>query len=184
MDSRLARGSPQSADASSARPKPSSGRLCRAATLAKSPYQPTVSHAHLMRGSPDTLSWHACLSRQGRSDRSHFAPLLTDLTGKQHCSPRSGYRANHQDKTESRSPTSSASGTTGSSASPDLRPRPQPRPRKKISASLDPRPRPQPRKESQPRPSLASASGEVSASPDLGLRPATLQGIHHYPTPS
>jgi hypothetical protein len=36
-----------------------------------------------MQGSPDTLSYHAFLSRQGRSDRSHFAPLLTDLTGKQ-----------------------------------------------------------------------------------------------------
>jgi hypothetical protein len=30
----------------------------------------------------------------------------------------------------------------------------------------------------------ASASGEVSASPDLSLGPTTLQGIHHYPTPS
>jgi hypothetical protein len=120
--------------APSARLKPSLGRLCRAATLAKSPYQLTVSRAHLMQGSPDTLSWHACLSRQGRSDRSHFTPLLTDLTGKQRRSPRSGYRANHQDETESRSPTSSASGATRSSASPDLRPRP----RKKISASPEP----------------------------------------------
>jgi hypothetical protein len=172
--------------------------------LEKSPYQPTVSHAQLMRGSPNTLSCHVCLSRQGRSDRSHFAPLLTDLTGKQRCSPRSGDCADHQGKTESRSPTSSASGATGSSASPDLRPRPQPRPREKISTSPDLRPRPQPRpqekisaspdprpqpqprprEESQPRPSPASASGEVSASPDLGLGPTTLQGIHHYPTPS
>jgi hypothetical protein len=47
-----------------------------------------------------------------------------------------------------------------------------------------PTPGPRPREESQPRPSPASASGEVSASPDLGLRPTTLQGIHHYPTPS
>jgi hypothetical protein len=53
------------------------------------------------------------------------------MTGKQRCSPRSGYYANHQGKTESRSPTSSASGATGSSASPDLRPRPQPRPQEK-----------------------------------------------------
>jgi hypothetical protein len=36
-----------------------------------------------MQGSPDTLSGHAFLSRQGRSERSHFAPPLTDLTGKQ-----------------------------------------------------------------------------------------------------
>jgi hypothetical protein len=136
--------------APSTRPKTSSG-----ATSAKSPHQPTVSHAHLMRGSPDTLSWHARLSRQGRSDRSHFTPLLIVLTGKQHYSPHSDYCANHQGKTESRSPPSSASGATGSSASPDLRPRPQPRPRE----------------ESHPRPTSASASGEVSASPDLGLLP-------------
>jgi hypothetical protein len=41
-----------------------------------------------MQGSPDTLSWRAFLSRQGRSDHSHFAPPLTNLTGKQrrlHC---------------------------------------------------------------------------------------------------
>jgi hypothetical protein len=36
-----------------------------------------------MQGSTDTLSWRALLSRQGRSDRSHFAAPLTDLTGKQ-----------------------------------------------------------------------------------------------------
>jgi hypothetical protein len=80
------------------------------------------------------------------------------MTGKQRCSPRSGYYANHQGKTESRSPTSSASGATGSSASPDLRPRPQPRPREKVSASPDPRPRPQPRpqEKSPPRPTWAS----------------------------
>jgi hypothetical protein len=36
-----------------------------------------------MQGSPDTLSGHTFLSRQGRSERSHFAPPLTDLTGKQ-----------------------------------------------------------------------------------------------------
>jgi hypothetical protein len=158
-----------------------------------------------------------CLSRQGQSDRSHFAPLLTDLTGKHRCSPRSGYCANHQGKTESRSPTTPALGATGSSASPDLRPRP----RKKTSASPEPslglgrrspprpspasaseedlrlaRAQPRPRKisasfepslglerRSSPRPSPTSASEEVSASPDLGLEPTTLQGKHHYPTP-
>jgi hypothetical protein len=36
-----------------------------------------------MQGSPDTLSRRALSSRQGRSDRSHFAPPLTNLTGKQ-----------------------------------------------------------------------------------------------------
>jgi hypothetical protein len=135
------------------------------------------------------IAWHACLSRQGRSDRSHFAPLLTVLTGKQHCSHRSDYCANHQGETSNSQSwplPSSASGATGSSAPPDLRPRPQPRPREKVSASLDPRPRPQPRprEESQPREASASASGEVSASLDLGLGPTMLQGIHHYPTPN
>jgi hypothetical protein len=147
--------------------------------------QPTVSHAHLMRASLDTLSGHARLSRQGRSDRSHFTPLLIVLTGKQHYSPRSDYFANHQGKTngsKSRPPPSSASGAIGSFASPDLRPRP----REKVSASPDlgPRPQPRPREESQPRPTSASASEEVSASPDLGLGPTTPLGIHHYPTPS
>jgi hypothetical protein len=37
-----------------------------------------------------------CLSRQGRSDRSHFALPLTDLTGKQRRSPRSDYCATRQ----------------------------------------------------------------------------------------
>jgi hypothetical protein len=55
-NSRLARGPPQATGAPSTRPKPSSGRLRSEATLAKSPHQPTVSQAHSMRGSPDTLS--------------------------------------------------------------------------------------------------------------------------------
>jgi hypothetical protein len=157
-----------------------------------------------------------CLSWQGRNDRSHFAPLLIVLTGKEHYSPCSDYCANHQGKTnnsKSRPLLSSASGATGSSASPDPRPRPHPRPREKVSASPDLRPRPQPRprekvpaspdlslglgrshnlarpqprpqEESQPRPTSASASGEVTTSPDLGLGPTTLQRIHHYPTSS
>jgi hypothetical protein len=37
-----------------------------------------------------------CLSRQGRSDRSHFALSLTDLAGKQRRSPRSDCCATHQ----------------------------------------------------------------------------------------
>jgi hypothetical protein len=37
-----------------------------------------------------------CLSRQGRSDRSHFAFSLTDLTGKQRLSLRSDCCATHQ----------------------------------------------------------------------------------------
>jgi hypothetical protein len=72
------------------------------------------------------------------------------------------------------------------SASPDPRARPQLRPRKVVSASSDPRARPQPRprEESRPRPTPASASGGVSASPDLGLRPTAPRRMHHYPTPS
>jgi hypothetical protein len=71
-------------------------------------------------------------------------------------------------------------------ASPDPRAQPQPRPRNVVSASPDPRARPQPRprEESRPHPTPASASGGVSASPDLGLGPTAPQGIHHYPTPS
>jgi hypothetical protein len=36
-----------------------------------------------MQGSPDSLSCHALFSRQSRSDRSHFATPLTDLTRRQ-----------------------------------------------------------------------------------------------------
>jgi hypothetical protein len=134
-------------------------------------------------------------------------PLLTILTGKQHYSPCSDYCANHQGKTDdskSRPPPSSASGATGSSASPDLRPwprekvsaspdlrpQPQPQPWEKVSASPDLRPRPQPRAQqgAPPRPTiglgLSLGLGGVAASPDLDLRPTTPQGIHHYPTPN
>src|SRR5687767_14559312 len=75
-NSRIARGSPRSADTPPSHIRLISGELCRAATSSESPYQPTVSHPHLLQGSHDTLSLHACLSRQCRSDRSHFAPLL------------------------------------------------------------------------------------------------------------
>jgi hypothetical protein len=69
--------------------------------------------------------------------------------------------------------------------SPDPKARPQPRPRMVVSASPDPRARPQPRprEESRPRLTPASASGGVSASPDLGLGPTAPQGIHHYTLP-
>ena len=49
-----------------------------------------------MQGSPDTLSLRAFLSRQGRSDRSHFALPLTNLTGKQRRLPRSSCCATRQ----------------------------------------------------------------------------------------
>jgi hypothetical protein len=87
--------------APSTRPKPSSAMLHCEATLAKSPHQPTVSQAHSMQGSPGALSWHACLSRQGRSDRSHFALPLTDLTGKQCHSPLSDCCATCQGEADS-----------------------------------------------------------------------------------
>jgi hypothetical protein len=127
-----------------------------------------------MRGSPDTLSWHTRPSRQGRNDRSHFAPLLIVLTGKQHYSPRSDYCANHQGKTnniKSRPLPSSASGAAGNSALLDPRARPQPRPRRRSP------PRPTPGlglslglggglRLARPQ---ASASGGVTTSPDLSL---------------
>jgi hypothetical protein len=84
------------------RPRPSSGRLHSEATLARSPRQPTVSQEHSMQGLPDTLSWRAFLNRQGRSDRSHFAPPpLTDLTGKQHGLPCSDCCATSQGEADS-----------------------------------------------------------------------------------
>jgi hypothetical protein len=150
-----------------------------------------------MRGSPDTLSWHMCLSRQGQSDRSYFALSLTDLTGKQRRSPRSDCCATARVRLTT---AKFSLKRTGSSASPDLRPRPrkvvsastdprarpQPRPWKVVSASPNPRARPQPRprEESHPCPTTTSASRGVSASPDLGLGPTAPRGIYHYPTPS
>jgi hypothetical protein len=74
-------------------------------------------------------------------------------------------------------PPSSASGATGSSASPDLRLRP----REEVSASPDPRTQPQDK--SPPRPTPASASREVSASPDLGLGPTAPTGDTSLPYP-
>jgi hypothetical protein len=54
-----------------------------------------------MQGSLDTLSRRALLSRQGRSDRSHFAPSLTDLTGKQRRLPCSDCCATRQGEADS-----------------------------------------------------------------------------------
>jgi hypothetical protein len=53
-----------------------------------------------MQGSTDTLSWRALLSRQGRSDRSHFAAPLTDLTGKQRHLPCSDCCATRQSEAD------------------------------------------------------------------------------------
>jgi hypothetical protein len=90
-------------------------------------------------------------------------------------------------------PPSSASGATGSSASPDLMLRPREEvsaspdlrlwPREEVSASPDPRTRPRPlsREESRPRPTSASTSREVSASTDPGLRLTALIGDASFP---
>jgi hypothetical protein len=92
-------------------------------------------------------------------------------------------------------PPSSASGATGSSASPDLRLRPREEvfaspdlrlwPREEVSALPDPwtRPRPRSREELRPRPTPASASREVSASLDLGLGPTAPTGDTSLPYP-
>jgi hypothetical protein len=54
-----------------------------------------------MQGLPDTLSWRAPFSRQGRSDRSHFAAPLTDLTRKQRRLHRSDCRTTRQSEADS-----------------------------------------------------------------------------------
>jgi hypothetical protein len=54
-----------------------------------------------MQGSSDTLSLRALLSRQGQSDRSHFAAPLTDLTGKQRRLPCSDCCAIRQGEADS-----------------------------------------------------------------------------------
>jgi hypothetical protein len=56
-----------------------------------------------MQESTDTLSRRTLLSRQGRSDRSHFAPSLTGLTGKQrrlHCSDCCATRQGEADSSQ------------------------------------------------------------------------------------
>jgi hypothetical protein len=126
--------------------------------LTNRPYRRRIQCGDRLTSYPDT-----CAS-VGRVEVTAVTspPLLTDLTGKQRRSPRSGRCANNPGKADNKSlsPPSSASGTIGSSASPDPGPRPQ--------------------EESRPRPTPASASGEVSASPDLGLGPTAPQRIHHY----
>jgi hypothetical protein len=130
------------------------------------------------------------------------SPLTDRSDRKKHCSPCSGYCANHQGKTsnsKSQPLPSSVSGTTGSSASPDPRPQPQPQPRPRgrslpcptlgLSLSLGLGGR------SPSRPTSVSASRRVTSSLDLGLRRSLRLarprpwtdyaiGVHHYPTAS
>jgi hypothetical protein len=170
--------------------------------LAKLPYQPTISHAHSMRGSPDTLSSHTRLSRQGRSDRSHFTLSLTVLTGKQRYSP-----------TPATVPTTRARLTTVSCDLSRVQPRarqgapPRPTPGLGLSPGLGEglrlaRPQASALGEghrlARPRASAsASASRGITSSPDLNLglrgslrlarpQPRTdyAIGIHHCPTAS
>jgi hypothetical protein len=72
--------------------------------------------------------------------------------------------------------------TPGLGLSLDLGRRTQPRPTPGLGLSLDLG------RQSPPRPTLGLGLdldlGGASASPDLGLGPATSQGGHHYPTPS
>jgi hypothetical protein len=176
MNSRLARGPPQATSAPSTRQKPNSGRLRCEATLAKSPHQPTVPQSlRPFTDRPDRKTVplprsDCCATRQGEADNSQVQPQAQQEVS---ASPDPNARPQPRPRKEV-------------SASPDPRARPQPRPRKVVSASPDPRARPQPRprEDSRPRPTPASASGEVSASPDLGLGPTAPRGIHHYPTPS
>jgi hypothetical protein len=54
-----------------------------------------------MQGWPDTLSCRALFSRQSRSDRSHFAAPLTDLTRKQRRLRRSNCCATRRSEADS-----------------------------------------------------------------------------------
>jgi hypothetical protein len=53
-----------------------------------------------MQGLPDTLSRRTLFSRQSRSDRSHFAAPLTDLTRKQRRLRRSDCCATRQSEAD------------------------------------------------------------------------------------
>jgi hypothetical protein len=151
--------------APSARLKPSLGRLRHEATLAKSPYQPTVSQAPSTRRLPDTLSLHTRRSRQGRSDRSHFTPSLTDLIGKQRSSPRSDCCANHPGKADNSQvqPRAQQEAPPRPTLGLGLGRRSPPRPTPRLGLSLGlgrnraiTRPRPRPREKSPPCPTLGS----------------------------
>jgi hypothetical protein len=124
-----------------------------------------------------------CLSRQGRSDRSHFALSLTNLTGKQRRSPRSDCCATHQGEADNSQVEPRAQQETpprptlGLSLGRRSPPRPTPglglnlglgrwsppRPTPGLGLNLGlgrnrvlARPRPRPQEESPPRPTLGS----------------------------
>jgi hypothetical protein len=112
--------------------------------LTNRPYRRRIQCEDLLTPYPDR---HTCLSRQGRSDRSHFALPLTDLTGKQCRSPRSDCCATRQGEADN------------SQIQPQAQQEAPPRPtlglglrRNRILA----RPRPRPQEESPPRPTLGS----------------------------
>jgi hypothetical protein len=64
---------------------------------ANRPYRRSIQCKDRLTPYPDA----ALLSRQGRSDRSHFAAPLTDLTGKQCRLPYPGCRATRQGEADS-----------------------------------------------------------------------------------
>jgi hypothetical protein len=118
------------------------------------------------------------LGRQGRSDRSHFALSLTDLTGKQHRSPRSDCCATHRGETDNNrvQPRAQQEASPCPTLGLGLGRRSPPRPTLGLSLSLGlgrnrvlARPRPQPQEKSPPRPTLGSDQPRH-------------KGIHHYPT--
>jgi hypothetical protein len=91
------------------------------------------------------------ISQQGRSDRSHFALSLTDLTGKQRRLPRSDCCATHRGKTDN------------SRVQPQAQQEAPPRPT--LGLGLGRRSLPRPTQAS----ASASASGGIASSPDLSL---------------
>jgi hypothetical protein len=106
------------------------------------------------------------LSRQGRSDRSHFGLILTDLTGKQRRLLRFGCCANHPGETDN------------SRVQPRAQQEAPPRPTPGLGLGLGRKSPP------RPTPGLGLGLGGVIASLDLRLGSTTPRGMHHYPTPS
>jgi hypothetical protein len=118
------------------------------------PYRMRIQCGDRLTPYPDT-----CVSAGKVEVTAVTSPLsLTVLTGKQRCSPHSDYCANHQGKTESRSPTSS---TSGLGLSLGLGRGPPPRLTPGLGLGLGrshilARPRPRPQEKSPPRPTSAS----------------------------